>query len=198
MDKLYAVFGLTENATDEELKAKYEELKAQYSEERFQEGEKGNIAAKKLTELENAYREINAQRQESKSDYGDKYAQIEEKIKSGDLQSAQYILDSFDERDAKWHYYQSVVYYKKSWYNESKKQLEIACEMDKGEEKYKKELEKLNEQMNKSSETVENQGWNKSGNTEQREQMGGNGCMEACCQVIACNACLNCFCNSCR
>ena len=168
MDKLYAVFGLTENATDEELKAKYEEFRAQYSEERFQEGEKGNIAAKKLTELENAYREITAQRAENKSDYEDKYEQIEEKIKSGDLQGAQYVLDSFDERDAKWHYYQSVVYYKKSWYNESKKQLEIACEMDKGEEKYKKELEKLNEQMNKSSETVENQDWNRSGNTEQR------------------------------
>ena len=58
MKDLYEIFGLTADCTDEELNAKYAELRAKYSEDRFLEGEKGNEAASKLTELESAYREI--------------------------------------------------------------------------------------------------------------------------------------------
>ena len=46
-----------ENATDEEVEVAYNNLREKYSKERFLEGEEGNIAAKKLTEVENAYRE---------------------------------------------------------------------------------------------------------------------------------------------
>ena len=64
MKDLYEIFGLTADCTDEELNAKYAELRAKYSEDRFLEGEKGNEAASKLTELESAYREILSLRQE--------------------------------------------------------------------------------------------------------------------------------------
>ena len=48
---LYELFGVTENVTDEELAAAYERLRAQYREERWLDGEAGNEAARKLTEL---------------------------------------------------------------------------------------------------------------------------------------------------
>ena len=48
MNEYYELLGLDENATDEELKARFEELKAKYSEERWLDGEAGNQAAKML------------------------------------------------------------------------------------------------------------------------------------------------------
>ena len=58
INKLYEVLGVTEDASLEEIKSAYETLKNKYMDERFLEGEAGNNAAKKLTEVENAYREI--------------------------------------------------------------------------------------------------------------------------------------------
>ena len=54
--KLYEVLNVSENASLEEIKNAYETLKSKYMNDRFLEGEAGNIAAKKLTEVENAYR----------------------------------------------------------------------------------------------------------------------------------------------
>ena len=64
-NNLYGLFGLDETCTDEQLDAAYGTLRSQYAEDRFLEGEAGNIAAKKLTELDNAYRDIIAMRREA-------------------------------------------------------------------------------------------------------------------------------------
>ena len=50
--KLYELFGLTEEATLEEVTEAYERLKKQYSDARFQPGEAGAEAAAKLNEIE--------------------------------------------------------------------------------------------------------------------------------------------------
>lgn len=64
MNEYYELLGLTESATDEEITARYQALKEKYSEERWQDGEAGNEAARMLTKIETAYREINAARKE--------------------------------------------------------------------------------------------------------------------------------------
>ena len=53
------------------------------------------------------------------------------------------MLDSKHDRDGQWHYYQSIVYYKREWLTESKRQLEEAIACDPGNEKYRRALEKL-------------------------------------------------------
>ena len=202
MKDLYEIFGLTSDCTDEELAAKYSELKAKYGEERFAEGEKGNEAARKLTELETAYQEILSLRQEqsfsAQSDNG-LYKEVEGAIKSGNLSAAQDKLDSFNERGAEWHYLQSVLFYKKNWLNESKKQLEIAMQMDPNNEKYKTSYDKLVKKI--SSDSDKNFSSYSSGKETASDvggepsQMGGNGCLEWCCEMAICNMALNCCCN---
>ena len=62
MKQYYELLGLTENATDEELETRYKLLREQYKEERWLDGEAGNNAAKALTKLDAAYKEIMASR----------------------------------------------------------------------------------------------------------------------------------------
>ncbi len=200
---LYALFGLTEAATDEELTAAYERLREQYREERWQDGEAGNEAARKLTELENAYKELTAERKrQSKNTTGEAaFEEISRLLKEGDINGAQTVLDEFNERNAEWHYLQAVVFYKKGWMNDSKKQLEIAMQMDPDCNKYRDAYGKLNAKAE-----YEQRQRDASGNQQapygnmpggEMPQMGGTGMCEQCCCCCGANICINSCLNGC-
>ena len=140
MDEYYKILGVRPDADDAAIEEAYQKLKAKYSKDRFLEGEAGNEAAKNLSKLEEAYDEITSARKssyENKSGMG-VYEDIAAAIKNGDINHAQELLDGISYKDAEWHYYESVVFYKKNWMNESKNQLELALKMDPENEKYKK------------------------------------------------------------
>lgn len=206
MNEYYELLGLTENATDEEIKARYEELKAKYSEERWQDGEAGNEAARMLTKLDAAYREITAARKEQSrnTDGQNVYEEISELLKSDKIAEAQARLDDCNERPAEWHYLQAVVFYKKNWTNESKKQLEIAMQMDPENVKYRSAYGKMNAKNNyqqQSAEQSQNPYSNANGAPiDDGEQMGGNACSNciSCCYTYLCVDCLFSLCCGCR
>lgn len=205
--KYYELLGLDESVSDEELRARYLELRKRCQNDMFLEGEAGNAAARMLTDVQNAYDSICDYRKENdeakkQSNASDSFARIDSLIKSGDLTAAQSALDEFDDRSAEWHYYQAIVFYKKNWINESKKQLEIAMQMNEGEEKYKRAYEKMCKQMNFNNENQKKTDprWNESGSgkyEEPADMMGGDDCLSFCCRTIACSYLLNCCC-SCR
>lgn len=215
---LYEIFGLSVGATDSEIDEAYNRLRAKYRSEMFLEGERGDDAAKKLTELEDAYRDVLESRtyktnEETYSEVGAKFKKVEELVKSGRINEAQDILDDITERTADWHYYQAMVFYKKDWFTDAKKQLELALEKDKDNEKYKKTLQKLEKVMsggarvekvdknNKKNENPAEEWWkeqqkNNGGNSpdwdDNNRQMGGcDDALNCCSQLL----CLNLFCN---
>ncbi len=194
------LFGLSEDATKEQLDAAYDTLRAKYLEERFMDGEVGNNAAAMLTRLETAYNDLVREFSESAAteEDGSSFARVEQLIKDGDLTEAQRLLDTFNERGGKWHYLQSVLFYRKNWVNESKKQLEIAIQLEPENAKYKETYRKLNDKINSdaqrsSSESVY-QG--QTVNSSDEGQMGGNFCA-SCIECCYLNMCLNCLCNGC-
>ena len=201
MQEYYRILGVDENANIEEIESAYEKKKAQYSKERFLEGEQGNEAAKNLTMLETAYAEIKSKMQ---CDGDNDYKEIEKLLKQGELAKAQEGLDSITCRDAEWHYLQAVVFYKKNWINESKKQLEIAMSMDASNKKYSESYYKLKEKISFNerqfhSGNAGNSYSGESGNPTQQPQMGGDGlsdccswCATMCCMNMACNMCCRC------
>ena len=146
MRENYELLGMSENATDEELTARYNELIAKYKEERWLDGEAGNEAARMLTKVEVAYTEIMSSRKEQKATTStpDAFEEISELLKQNKITEAQARLDDFNERSAEWHYLQAVVFYKKNWTNDSKKQLEIAMQMDPDNVKYRSAYGKMN------------------------------------------------------
>lgn len=205
------ILGLSEGATLEDAKNAYETLRAKYLEERFMDGEVGNNAAKMLTKIETAYSEFCTELKEnaSASDGGESFERVEELIKAGDIQEAQRVLDNFNERGGQWHYLQSVVFYRKNWMNESKKQLEIAIQLEPENEKYKEAYRKLNDKINYDANSGANgnaQGANQGNSSAYQgqtmngmpadDQMGGNICAQclSCCYTYMC---INCLCNGC-
>ncbi len=202
----YQILGVDESATDEEIKAAYDKLKAKYDEEKWQDGEAGNQAARMLGKIDAAYREIQEERKErskSPTDNSSAYGEVSDAIKSGDIAKAQQLLDDFNERGAEWHYLQSVVFYKKNWINESKKQLEIAMQMDGNNAKYKDAYDRLMKRMDyhgRSAHAENPDGNTQSVHPEENEQMGGNACSQCleCCYTYLCVNCLFNLCCGCR
>lgn len=196
------ILGLDDSATREDIEEAYNKLREKYREERFLDGEAGNEAARMLTKIETAYTELIAELAEESSgeNGGTSFGKVEELIKSGDLQEAQRVLDAFNERGAYWHYLQSVIFYRKNWINESKKQLEIAMHLEPDNEKYKDAYKKLNDKMmsDSANNASGNQGvyQGQTMNSYQDDQMGGSFCA-TCVECCALNACLNCLCNGC-
>lgn len=206
------LLGLKEGATKEEITSAYETLRAKYLEERFMDGEVGNNAAIMLTKIDTAYNDLIREFSESAAteDDGDSYSKVEQYIKDGNLADAQRVLDGFNERGGKWHYLQSVVFFRKNWINESKKQLEIAIQLEPDNAKYKEAYRKLNEKISNEAAANRNSaqggGQNQSyqqaydGQTMNSEpsenQMGGNFCA-SCIECCYLNMCLNCLCNGC-
>ena len=199
------ILGLEEGATKEQIDQAYETLRARYLEERFLDGEVGNEAARMLNKIEVAHNELLAELAESRSEDdmgGSAYDRVEELIKANDLEEAQRALDAFNERSAHWHYLQSVVFYKKNWMNESKKQLEIAMHLDGENPKYKDSYKKLCDKMEYDAKNHAHEGANQSAYQGQTmdsapdDQMGGNFCSDCltCCYM---NMCINCMCNMC-
>ncbi len=201
MQENYKILGISENASIEEVEVAYNELKAKYSKERFLEGEAGNNAAKMLTKIETAYHEIISSKKftDSKKKVFVDFSEVEIAIKNGNITKAQEILDDISNRNAEWHYLQSVIFYKKNWSNESKKQLEIALSMEPHNPKYQTAYEKLKQKMEYAERQFHSGNANFNQNTasgERDRQMGGNACgsmAECCCYSL----CINALCNSC-
>ncbi|MCI8733974.1 MAG: hypothetical protein HFE40_00260 [Clostridia bacterium] len=200
------IFGLDEGATPEDVKSAYETLRAKYLEDRFKDGETGNEAAKMLTKIELAYTELQSEFKESAdTEGGDLYGKAEQLIKDGNISEAQRVLDSFNERGAQWHYLQSVIFYRKNWVNESKKQLEIAIHLDPENMKYKETYRKLNDKISSDAQPNQQAGGQAQqgpyqGQTmdsrQEDSQMGGNFCA-SCIECCYLNMCINCLCNGC-
>lgn len=199
MQKHYKTLGLKEGATIQEVETAYKVLKAKYNEERFLEGEEGNEAAKNLTKLEQAYVEVMESLKEKKDKAGKSVSleDVERYLKDGRINDAQAKLDDVSDRDAEWHYLQSVVFYKKNWFNESKKQLEIAMEMDPKNFKYSDAYTKLKQKMEyNESQFYSNNNQGYANTNQNNRQMGNDGindclsfCTTWCCMNMLCNAC---------
>ena len=204
MKEYYKLLGVSETATDEEIEARYYELREKYNEDRWLDGEAGNEAARMLTKLDVAYAEIKeARKEQSKNTEGESsFEEITALLKENKINEAQARLDDFNERSAEWHYLQAVVFYKKNWTSDSKKQLEIAIQMDPDNQKYRSAYGKMNAKNNYEQQEYQRrqQETQNPYSRQPDEQMGGNACSNciSCCYTYLCVDCLFSLCCGCR
>lgn len=194
----YEILGLSESATMEEVESRYQELRAQLQRDRFLPGEEGEVASEKLQQLEVAYRDIKLQHEEQEQaktfkDDAD-YSVIQELVTNGKLDEAQKLLDARVTRDAEWHYIQSILFYKRNWFLESKTQLELACQMDPDNVRYKQSLEKLTKILASNTISPDELRTNSRPVNDNQHYGAGNGTCtgSTCTDCLLCNMCCNC------
>ena len=103
---------------------------------------------------------------------------VEKAIELSEIKLAQDELDSIEEDGGKKRYLQSRIFKAKKWYNEQRKQLKSAIELDPENEQYKQELSEL-EQFSKTKEYKR---------AVRKRQMGkvGSFCRNGCLGCLAC------------
>ena len=149
----FVILGVDKNASQSEILEAYKQKRAYYQAHVFDEGESGAQAASMLNQLDDAYQQAMEMVVESATVTGEgesAYEQVKQAIRSKDIETAQKLLDDMSYRGAEWHYYQSVVFYEKNWLNDTKKQLEIALQMEPQNEKYQRALDNLKKKIDGS------------------------------------------------
>lgn len=149
----FVILGVDKNASQSEILEAYKQKRAYYQAHVFDEGESGAQAASMLNQLDDAYQQAMEMAVESATVTGEgesAYEQVKQAIRSKDIETAQKLLDDMSYRGAEWHYYQSVVFYEKNWLNDTKKQLEIALQMEPQNEKYQRALDNLKKKIDGS------------------------------------------------
>jgi molecular chaperone DnaJ len=136
MNDPYKVLGVSQNASDEEVKAAYREMAKKYHPDSYANNPLADLAAEKMKEINEAYDTINKQRisgegrsSQQTAGYGSagstytgsaKYSTVRQMINQCRIAEAQAALNRIlnSERDAEWHFLMGNVLYLKGLINE--------------------------------------------------------------------------------
>ena len=152
----YEILGVSQDATDEEVKNAYRNLARKYHPDNYEDDNPlKELAKEKMQQINAAYDEIQRNRttESSNSSYGSYsssatgvYIEVRQKINERKYYDAERILMTVPEYDrvADWHFLMSVCLLKKGMINDSMRELEIACNMDPTNMEYQKAKEMFN------------------------------------------------------
>lgn len=159
----YQVLGVSETATDEEIKAAYRKMVKKYHPDRYVDSALKEQASERLKEINAAYDSIQKIRKGEapgpgmggqggySSAYGmggrqyryrseyqgaARYGAVREKIRVGDIGAAEAILDSMRQRDAEWHYWKGIILRQRGWYDGARQHFAQAHAMDPANQEY--------------------------------------------------------------
>jgi tetratricopeptide (TPR) repeat protein len=149
----YSVLGVSENASEEDIKKAYRTLVKKYHPDRYAGNPKAaEAAAEKLKQINQAYDMLIKMRQSGRSysNYsgytaGTPLAQVRAAIARGDLATAEMMLDRISERSAEWHYLKGVILLRRGWYEGAREHLGTAYQMDPGNPEYKQAWDVVNQ-----------------------------------------------------
>lgn len=158
----YEILGVSRNATDDEIKARYRELVRKYHPDNYgADNPLLDLANEKMGQINDAYDAILKERKEGSRGWNDGssfrasdatgvYAEVRKMLNSHRFREAEKILADVpkQERTADWHYLESILLMKRGRTNDAMRELEIATTMDPGNIEYQKAKEMFNGRKN--------------------------------------------------
>ena len=162
MNDPYQTLGVSENASDEEIKKAYRDLARKYHPDNYHDNPLADLAQEKMKEINAAYEEINRRRSGGNRTSGGSYGgyqqqygqyqgrssssvlqQVRIAIQSGDLSRAEALLANYSDHNAEWNFLQGAVCYRRGWMDEAKRYYETAVQMDPNNLEYRRALDIL-------------------------------------------------------
>ncbi len=154
----YSVLGVSQNASDDEVKKAYRELARKYHPDNYQNNPLADLAEEKMKEINEAYEAITKQRsgggyqQQSSGGYGGytqqrsysagspTYARVRTLINGGDLAGAERLLYEVPQKDGEWYFLSGSIAYRKGWLDEAMQNYTRAVQMDPNNMEYRQAL----------------------------------------------------------
>lgn len=196
MTNPYEVLGVSENASDEEIKKAYRKLAKQYHPDNYVDNPLKDLAAEKMKSINEAYDTIQKMRasgssRSGNSNYGNSntysgadtgFTRIRRLINAGRIDEAEVLLNGINDRNAEWHFLMSLVYYRKGWLQDARNEINIACQMD----PYNSEYRAFQQRMSSGSYSSPYSGRN-------TNTVGGCSTCDICNTLICMDCCCECM-----
>lgn len=198
MNNPYKVLGVSENATDEEIKNAYHALARKYHPDKYIDEGLKEMATAKMQQINEAYDAIKEMREngtsynagEDGSYYGDyssaenNFANIRRLINTGRYSAAEEELSKVPDsmRNAEWHFLSGCILLRRGWYHDATKHFDTACRMEPENQEYRNarlQVERMSQNYNRQAST----------------ECGGGGCggCDCCSQLLCADCCCECL-----
>lgn len=152
----YTVLGVSQNATDDEIKKAYRELARKYHPDNYQNNPLADLAEEKMKEINEAYDILTKKRPggstgsysgsyQSQQSYSSGstdpvYAQVRSMISAGNLAGAEGLLYQVSAKNGEWYFLSGTIAYHKGWLDEAAQNFRIAVQMDPNNLEYRQAL----------------------------------------------------------
>jgi curved DNA-binding protein CbpA len=209
----YKVLGVSENATDEEVKKAYRDLVRKYHPDKYVDNPLADVAAEKMKDINAAYDQIQKDRKEGRTSYGNSgsysygnygtgnasynnygtgysanshFPDVRRLIQQNRIAEADEILDGVPEynRNAEWYFLKGSIYYRRGWLSEAARCFQRAYQMEPGNQEYAAAYQRIAYQQQYGSSPGRNTG----------TQIYGCPC--DCCDCCTALMCMDCLCGN--
>ncbi|MEF9988199.1 MAG: J domain-containing protein [Christensenella sp.] len=145
----YEVLGVSQNATEDEIKTAYRGLVKKYHPDRFASDPVRQAAAsEKLKQINAAYDMLTKMKNGNYSAAqggSPQFAAVRAAIARGDIGNAEAMLNSMSERNAEWHYLMGVILFRRGWYDGAAEHFNMAYQMEPGNAEYEQAMRQMSQ-----------------------------------------------------
>lgn len=208
----YQVLGVSENATDEQVRAAYLQLVKKYHPDKYQDNPLKELAGEKLKQINEAYDIITKQRQSGSYSGGSSYsgsssysgnssysggssysgesaaefARVRELLNNHAVQQARNVLNNMQNRNAEWNYLYGITLFRSGEYSAARNYLETAVKMDPNNPEYRNAYQTTFARGTRSYHTYNR--------ANDGSDSYGSGCGSNMCTTLICaDCCCECF-----
>lgn len=197
MNDPYQILGVSQNASDEEIKRAYRELARKYHPDNYQNNPLADLAEEKMKEINEAYDILTKSRgaggysgssgysgggqqyQQKNQEGASTFAQVRNLINQGATDQAEQLLMGTNLRNAEWYFLKGSCAYRRGWLDEALRNYQIAVRMEPNNMEYRQAFNMMQQ----------------GGQAYRPAGYGAEG-MDAC-DCCTTMMCLNCLCGGC-